>query len=170
LPDWLIRADKLSLDSEKGDAEVTNGALYFKDTAVVRVPSFAFPMTGQRRSGLLPPTIESNSIDGFTYSQPYYWNIAPNRDLLITPRLMTERGLNMSGEFRYLESVLPPFQGTAKLDVMPYDRLGGSSRWGTSWTGSIKRRRGIERRLSSPYCQSSAPMVLAGGPWRTAPS
>ncbi len=66
LPDWLIRADRLSLDSEKGDAEVTNGALYFKDTAVVRVPSFAFPMTSQRRSGLLPPTIETNSIDGFT--------------------------------------------------------------------------------------------------------
>ena len=134
LPDWLIRADKLSLDSEKGDAEVTNGALYFKDTAVVRVPSFAFPMTSQRRSGLLPPTIETNSVDGFTYSQPYYWNIAPNRDLLITPRLMTARGLNMSGEFRYLESVLPPFQGTAKLDVMPYDNLAGTSRWGTSWT------------------------------------
>jgi len=134
LPDWLIRADRLSLDSEKGDAEVTNGALYFKDTAVVRVPSFAFPMTSQRRSGLLPPTIETNSVDGFTYSQPYYWNIAPNRDLLITPRLMTARGLNMSGEFRYLESVLPPFQGTAKLDVMPYDNLAGTSRWGTSWT------------------------------------
>ena len=132
LPDWLIRADQLTLDSDTGDAEVKNGALYFKDTAVVRVPSFAFPMTSQRRSGLLPPTIETNSVDGLTYSQPYYWNLAPNRDVLITPRLMTSRGLNLSTEFRYLESVSPPVQGTAKLDLMPDDRLTGTTRWGTS--------------------------------------
>lgn len=133
MPDWLISADKLTLDSETGDAEVQNGALYFKDTAVVRVPSFSFPMTSQRRSGFLPPTIETNSVDGLTYSQPYYWNLAPNRDVLITPRLMSTRGLNLSTEFRYLESVLPPVQGTAKLDLMPDDRLTGKTRWGTAW-------------------------------------
>jgi len=133
LPDWMISADKLTLDSATGDAEVENGALYFKDTAVVRVPSFSFPMTSQRRSGFLPPTIETNSVDGLTYSQPYYWNLAPNRDVLLTPRLMTSRGLNLSTEFRYLESVLPPVQGTAKLDLMPDDRLSGSTRWSTSW-------------------------------------
>ena len=133
MPDWLISADKLTLDSETGDAEVQNGALYFKDTAVVRVPSFSFPMTSQRRSGFLPPTIETNSVDGLTYSQPYYWDLAPNRDVLITPRLMSTRGLNLSTEFRYLESVLPPVQGTAKLDLMPDDRLTGKTRWGTAW-------------------------------------
>jgi len=133
MPDWLISADKLTLDSESGDAEVQNGALYFKDTAVVRVPSFSFPMTSQRRSGFLPPTIETNSVDGLTYSQPYYWNLAPNRDVLITPRLMSSRGLNLSTEFRYLESVLPPVQGTAKLDLMPDDRLTGNTRWGAAW-------------------------------------
>ena len=62
LPDWLIRADRLSLDSEKGDAEVTNGALYFKDTAVVaccRPPSRPITsmasLTLNRTTGTLRP-------------------------------------------------------------------------------------------------------------------
>jgi hypothetical protein len=34
---------------------------------------------------------------------PYYWNIAPNRDATLYPTLMTKRGIDLGGEFRYLE-------------------------------------------------------------------
>ena len=39
---------------------------------------------------------------GFEYSQPYYLNLAPNYDATITPRLMTKRGFQLGGQFRYL--------------------------------------------------------------------
>ena len=41
-------------------------------------------------------------IEGFDYAQPFYWNIAPNQDATITPRWMSDRGLLLNGEYRYL--------------------------------------------------------------------
>ena len=39
---------------------------------------------------------------GFDFALPYYFNLAPNYDATLTPRIMTDRGLMMGGEFRYL--------------------------------------------------------------------
>ena len=53
-------------------------------------------------SGLLIPTIASSERLGFELQLPYYFNLAPNYDATLTPRWMSERGLMMGGEFRYL--------------------------------------------------------------------
>ena len=33
---------------------------------------------------------------------PYYLNLAPNYDATLTPRIMTKRGFQLGGQFRYL--------------------------------------------------------------------
>jgi LPS-assembly protein len=40
------------------------------------------------------------------FALPYYWNIAPNMDATIEPRLLTKRGLQLGSEFRYLDAAL----------------------------------------------------------------
>ena len=65
-------------------------------------PYLSFPITDARKTGILTPEIGSTGRSGNELSVPFYWNIAPNYDATITPRLLTERGLQFGAEFRYL--------------------------------------------------------------------
>jgi LPS-assembly protein len=78
--------------------------LEFKGVPVLPIPYITFPLSDKRKSGLLPPTIGLDSRNGLDYIQPYYWNIAPNRDATLRGGLMAKRGaIDLGGEFRYLE-------------------------------------------------------------------
>ncbi|MFP3481315.1 putative LPS assembly protein LptD, partial [Burkholderia sp. SIMBA_057] len=72
-------------------------------------PWLSFPLSGARRSGILPPTFSLSSSNGFELSVPYYFNIAPNRDLTITPRVISKRGVQVQSTFRYLS---PTYAGS----------------------------------------------------------
>lgn len=130
LPDWVLRASRIHLDSEAGVGRAEDGVLTFKDFPVLPVPGISFPLGDQRKSGLLPPTIDVfDSVSGFVLQQPYYLNLAPNYDATLEPTLMTRRGIALGGEFRYLERV---FGGQIRGNVMPSDRLRHADRWGIS--------------------------------------
>ncbi|HQQ69437.1 MAG TPA: LPS-assembly protein LptD [Alicycliphilus sp.] len=125
-PDWIIRAKTIRLDQAEDVGEAEDGVLEFKGVPVLPVGNMSFPLSERRKSGLLPPTIGLNSISGVEYSQPYYWNIAPNRDATITPVLMSRRGAAVGSEFRYLE---PRYSGELTADYMPNDTLRDRQRW-----------------------------------------
>ncbi|GAB4401384.1 MAG: LPS-assembly protein LptD [Rhodoferax sp.] len=127
MPDWFLSARTLRLDTERDEGEAEGAVLRFKGVPLLPVPYLNFPLSDRRRSGFLPPTIGLDSVNGTEYAQPYYWNIAPNRDATFTPALMTKRGLNLGSEFRYLE---PRYDGRLALDWMPVDRLRDRVRWG----------------------------------------
>ncbi len=127
LPDWILKATTLSIDTEEEVGTAQGALLSFKGMPLLPVPYLTFPLSDQRKSGFLPPTFGIDSVNGAELSQPYYWNIAPNRDATLTPTLMSNRGLNLGAEFRYLE---PDYSGATRLDWMPVDALRDSSRWG----------------------------------------
>ena len=136
LPDWLIRADKISLDSDRNVGVAENAKLEFKDVTLLSSSSIEFPLGDTRKSGLLPPAIGADNIGGLQYSQPYYINLAPNRDATITPTYWSRRGLQGEAEFRYLESSnnpLIPVQGLARLDYMANDSMRNRDRWGVQF-------------------------------------
>lgn len=126
LPDWWIKADRLELDAATDTGRATSGALYFKGVPILGAPYITFPLSEKRKSGLLPPTINLTNLSGLEVAVPYYWNIAPEMDATFTPTLMTKRGIDLAGEFRYLQ---PTFKGEARLAVLPSDRLRGITRW-----------------------------------------
>ena len=132
VPDWILRATTITFDNEE-DVGVAEGAyISFQDVPLVPVPPVSFPLSETRKSGLLPITIDPfNSINGMTLSQPYYWNIAPNRDATITPTVMSARGLDMAADFRYLE---PGYSGELYVDYLGADPLRNMNRWGSIWT------------------------------------
>ena len=125
-PDWVLRATTIRLDNEEQVGSAENAVLEFKGVPILPIPYITFPLSDKRKSGLLPPTISIDSRDGIAYSQPYYWNIAPNRDATLRAALMTKRGASLGGEFRYLE---PAYSGQISGDVMPGDRLRDRTRW-----------------------------------------
>lgn len=129
-PDWMIRANRIELDHVEDVGVAYGGALEFKGVPILPVPALSFPLSDKRKSGLLPPTIGIDSKSGLEYSQPYYWNIAPNRDATITPTLMTKRGVSLGTEFRYLE---PTYSGLLDTLYMPSDKLRDRDRWGYNW-------------------------------------
>ena len=129
-PDWVIRAQRIKLDRAEDVGVAYGGKLEFKGVPILPVPAISFPLSDKRKSGLLPPTIGIDSTSGVEYSQPYYWNIAPNRDATITPTIMSKRGVSLGTEFRYLE---PTYSGVLDTLYMPNDKLRDRDRWGYSW-------------------------------------
>lgn len=125
-PDWQLQARKITLDFDANEGLAEGGRLRFQGVSIVALPRITFPITGERKSGWLPPTVNLDSRSGFELSVPYYWNIAPNRDATLTPRVITRRGAGMDAEYRYLE---PGFGGTVGSQLLPDDRLAGRSRY-----------------------------------------
>jgi len=125
-PDWVLRADRIHLDQAEEVGSAENAVLEFKGVPLLPIPYISFPLSDKRKSGLLPPTVGLDSVNGFEYAQPYYWNIAPNRDATLQAAIMAKRGLQLGGEFRYLE---PTYQGQLRADVLPSDRLRDRTRW-----------------------------------------
>lgn len=124
-PDWLLTARKLSVDLDANEGVAEGARLQFLGVPLLVLPRLSFPVTGDRKSGWLPPDFRLDSRSGLTVGAPYYWNIAHNRDATVSPRLVTRRGAALDAEFRYLE---PGFRGKMWTDWIPSDRLAGRSR------------------------------------------
>ncbi len=125
-PAWILRAKTIHLDTEEDVGTAQGGVLEFKGVPILPIPYITFPLSDKRKSGLLPPTIGIDNVNGVEYDQPYYWNIAPNRDATFHAALMAKRGINAGGEFRYLE---PSYSGKLRADLMPSDKLRDRTRW-----------------------------------------
>lgn len=129
-PDWWISASRMEFDTETDTGTAHNGVLHFKGLPVLGAPYVEFPLSSERRSGLLPPTLNLASQSGLEIALPYYLNLAPERDVTITPTLMSKRGLDLGGEFRYLE---PNASGELRTAYLPDDKLRDADRWSASW-------------------------------------
>ena len=145
MPDWILRATTLRLDTQMDVGTAEGALLSFKGVPLLPIPYLSFPLSDQRKSGFLPPTLGLDSVNGFEVGVPYYWNIAPNRDATFTPTVMSKRGLNLGNQFRYLEA---NYSGQLRLDVMPLDKLRDSRRWGLELAHQGLLDNGLTRRLT----------------------
>jgi LPS-assembly protein len=127
MPDWILRAASIRIDSEEQVGQASGAVLSFFGLPILPVPSLSFPLSEERKSGLLPPTFGLDNVSGVELTVPYYWNIAPNRDATLFPTLMTKRGVDLGGEFRYLER---DYEGKLRANYMPSDQLRHQDRWG----------------------------------------
>ncbi len=101
---WKLTADKISLDHENNWGKARNVVLKIKDVPVFYSPYMSFPLSKERKSGFLAPGYGNTNRHGFEARAPYYWNISPNMDATLTPRLLTNSGVMAMGEYRYLFS------------------------------------------------------------------
>lgn len=123
--DWLLKVRELEIDRDRQIGVAHSARVEFMGMPILYTPWMDFALNDQRKSGFLGPVFGSTVQGGSEVTLPYYWNIAPNRDATLSPRVMLKRGLLLNNEFRYLEST---YSGEAHLDVLPGDRLTDSTR------------------------------------------
>jgi LPS-assembly protein len=131
---WYATAGDLKLDYDHEVATGKDAKLVFKDVPILYSPWLSFSLNNERKSGFLSPTTGTNSESGFIYAQPYYWNIAPNRDMTITPNYMSKRGFQLKDEFRYLDRAYGDvYRGQLSTEYLPSDQVrDGERRYGIS--------------------------------------
>lgn len=117
-PSWSVHARKLTLNHEKGRGSARHATLHLGSVPVFYVPVLSFSLDGRRTTGMLPPSIGNSSNAGFELTLPVYLNLAPNYDATVMPRLLTDRGLMLGGEFRYLNR---DYSGETQFEYLPND-------------------------------------------------
>ena len=129
--DWYFSASKIEIDTEQKEMQGEHGVMHLFDVPVAYVPYFSLPTGKERRSGLLAPIAGYNSKNGIDITQPYYVNIAPDKDLTILPRYMSERGVQLGMAYRFIN---PAYTGNVMGDYLPSDqKAGGINRWRYDW-------------------------------------
>jgi LPS-assembly protein len=125
-PEWLLTARELELNHDEGTGVARNASLRLGKVPVLYTPWISFPIDDRRKTGFLYPFIGTANDNGLELGIPWYWNIAPNQDATLTPRLFTNRGLMLSAEHRWLA----PWVGTVMEGNYLYDDdRTGEDRW-----------------------------------------
>jgi len=142
--DWLLTAREVTLHKDEGKGEARSARLDFKGVPFLYLPYLSFPIDERRKSGFLVPSFGTSVTSGFDVSIPYYWNISPDQDATITPRLLSKRGLQMIGEYRYLAT---SSHGQTAVEFLPDDKLNNKDRslfsyredgvFAPRWTSSV---------------------------------
>jgi len=130
--DWYLGVSSLDLDRLRDVGVARNATVYFKGVPILYSPWINFPITGQRKTGFLPPAFGTTNNSGFEVTLPFYWNIAPNRDYTLSPRLLAKRGLQLGNEFRYLSE---RYSGELRADYLN-DREANDDRWAVAFRHS----------------------------------
>src|SRR5665213_102584 len=171
--EWYLVADTMNLDQGTKEGTSRNAVIYFEGVPILASPWLSFPLSDARRSGFLPPTLSLVSTNGAEVILPYYWNIAPNRDMTIFPNFMSKRGLMMGGDYRYLE---PSTKGDIRLEDIE-DHEAGRNRYSAtiinywSGTGSLSGFSGYLtlNRVSDPNYFNDFSKTFAASSTRTLP-
>jgi LPS-assembly protein len=128
-PDWYLKSTTMDIDRGRDTGTASHAIVYFEDWPILWVPQMGFPLSDARKSGFLAPTVGGSNRGGLVVETPYYFNIAPNRDLTLFPDIITERGLQLGADMRYLE---PAYYGETKLEILSHDKATDTDRWAIS--------------------------------------
>lgn len=146
--DWVMHAERLKMNRQTGQGSAKHAWLEFKGLPVLYTPYISFPLDNRRLSGLLPPSWGSTEKNGFDFELPYYWNIAPNYDAVISPRYMSKRGGMLRTQFRYLTELS---EGALGFEYLPYDTLRKESRYSASFLAQSNFTHGITSHVDLNY-------------------
>lgn len=122
---WHLSASTVEIDRDEAFGDAWNVALWAGDIPVFYLPYINFPITSERRSGLLYPTFSMGS-EHIKFTQPIYFNLAPNYDWTFTPAWYGEHRWQFTNEFRFMpwENV----SGRLLFNYLPND---------TDWTPTV---------------------------------
>ncbi len=123
--DWFLRASSIDIDQRRQQGKGRNVRVELKGIPILYAPVISFPVGEARKSGFLFPSFGNSDKSGFELGVPYYFNLAPNYDMTLTPYLLSRRGPGLNGEFRYLTEAS---RGHFETRFLPGDDLAGRDR------------------------------------------
>lgn len=101
-PSWKITAERVTYNARTKRVRYVGARMELFGVPIIPLPGLAHPTGSEAGSGLLMPDISLDRVNGLEISTPYYFRIAPDRDLTITPHLYTDALPMAQGEFRAL--------------------------------------------------------------------
>jgi LPS-assembly protein len=122
---WHIKADSIVLDTHQKIGTGRDARVDFMGVPLMYLPWLSFPLSSERKSGFLFPSIGTTSVNGVQLSVPYYWNIAPNADFTFQPILYTKAGIDVGGDLRQMTESQ---RGELEWNYLPDDHAYGGSR------------------------------------------
>ncbi|WP_372523112.1 LPS-assembly protein LptD [Sulfuricaulis sp.] len=117
---WFLKMRELNLDTQEDIGTAYHASVDFQGVPIFYLPYLSFPISDQRKSGFLIPRVGNASNRGLEVAAPYYFNLAPNYDDTLTPQFMSERGLQLQNQFRYLTQ---HSEGKLEFEILQNDRL-----------------------------------------------
>ncbi len=165
-PSWQVRAARVYYDRAKNRVRYTGARIELFGIPLVPLPGLSHPIGGEAGSGFLVPDLRVDRTNGAEIALPYYFRLAPNRDLTLTPHLYSNaapmaevelRGLTGTGSWRvqgfgtYSQRVPVTTPGSVgRDDFRGYlDTSGGfqfDPRWSLSFSGRLATDRTFLRR------------------------
>lgn len=124
--DWMLHASSMLLDQSTNTGIGHNVIIDFYGVPILWTPYINFPLNDDRKSGFLSPSVGYSTRTGTDLTLPYYFNLAPNYDATLIPRVITQRGIALGGEFRYL--LEGGSQGQFDFNYLPHDKLADQER------------------------------------------
>ena len=105
-PLWQVKAARIIHNQAERMMYFEDARIEFFGVPLAYMPYFATPdPTVKRKSGVLMPIMSNSTVYGYAVETPYYFALAPNYDLTLSPRFTSQQGVLMQGEFRHrLES------------------------------------------------------------------
>ncbi len=123
--DWELRASSIEIDQKTQQGKGRNVRVDLKGVPILFTPVISFPVGDMRKSGFLFPSFGNSDKSGFELGVPYYFNLAPNYDLTLTPFLLSRRGFGLGMDYRYLTE---RSHGKFGTDYLPGDDLANRDR------------------------------------------
>jgi LPS-assembly protein len=160
--DWLIDADQIELNLVKNRGLAENATLKFYGVPIFYTPRYSWVLSG-RGSGFLTPNYSTYNEpgqvdDAFSLRVPYYFNLAPDRDLLVALTYMSSRNFVYEGKYRQL--IAPKIAPNKKDSIMtieakylPEDKITNLQRWLVNFTEELDISDKIH--LSSQFYRAS---------------
>jgi LPS-assembly protein len=100
-PLWQVKGARIIHNQEERMLYFENAQLEFFGVPMAYLPYFSTPdPTVKRKTGFLMPSYTSATGYGLGMDVPFYWAIAPDYDMTITPRITTRQGVMGQVEFR----------------------------------------------------------------------
>lgn len=108
-PSWKITAVRVVYNPDKQRIYYSGARINLFGLPSVPLPALSNPVGGGTGSGFLAPDIRYSRVNGGEFAQPYYFALAPNRGLTVTPRVFTSvlpmlqldyRALTATGGYR----------------------------------------------------------------------
>ena len=100
-PLWRLKAERVIHDQVEHSITYRDASLEFFGLPILYTPYFRHPDPSvTRQSGFLTPSYSSSTALGAEVTIPYYWSLAPDRDVTFSPRFTALESAVLAGEYR----------------------------------------------------------------------
>ncbi|GAO38557.1 putative organic solvent tolerance protein [Sphingomonas changbaiensis NBRC 104936] len=168
-PSWKITAVRVVYDTQRQRVFYKGARLHLFGLSLLPLPLLSNPTGNQGGNGVLVPDIKFSRVNGLELAVPYYFKLAPNRDLTITPHIYSSvlpaieaqyRALTGNGayqvsgivtESRRLPAELDPGASASSRDIRGYLDASGRFQLDPKWDISGSLRVTIDRTFLRRY-------------------